>query len=94
MADEGDNENKIKAEGNVIMLVVKDQSGADIHFKVKNHTKLEKVMNAFCSKKGIDSSAVRFLFDGARLNPNSTPQELGMQDSDVIDCVMEQVGGC
>lgn len=36
-------ETKPKVEGQVINLVVKDQSGTEVHFKVKSHTKLEKV---------------------------------------------------
>lgn len=46
MADEehGDShEQKVKQEGTVINLVVKDQQGNEVHFKVKMHTKLEKV---------------------------------------------------
>lgn len=45
MADETTGETKPvpKQEGSVINLIVKDQSGAEVHFKVKTHTKLEKV---------------------------------------------------
>ena len=38
-------------------------------------------------------SSVRFLFDGNRVNPNQTPQELEMEDGDVIDVMVEQQGG-
>ncbi|KAG2434201.1 hypothetical protein HXX76_007927 [Chlamydomonas incerta] len=90
MADE---ENKVKTEGNVINLVVKDQTGNEVHFKVKMKTRLEKVFNAYCNKKGQDPASVRFLFDGQRINPDATPEQLDMQDGDVLDCVIEQVGG-
>lgn len=45
MADEASGENKPvpKQEGQVINLIVKDQMGGEVHFKVKSHTKLEKV---------------------------------------------------
>lgn len=47
MADqEGSAENKPaqpKQEGQIINLVVKDQMGSEVHFKVKTHTKLSKV---------------------------------------------------
>ncbi|PNW72395.1 hypothetical protein CHLRE_16g675637v5 [Chlamydomonas reinhardtii] len=91
MADE---EAKVKTEGNVINLVVKDQTGNEVHFKVKMKTRLEKVFNAYCNKKGVDTASVRFLFDGNRAKPDSTPEALGMEDGDVLDCVIEQVGGC
>jgi hypothetical protein len=32
-----------KAEGQTLNLKVKDQQGTEVHFKVKSHTKLEKV---------------------------------------------------
>lgn len=48
MADEGGGEHQPapKAEGTVINLVVKDQSSNEVHFKVKTHTKLEKVSSS------------------------------------------------
>ncbi|GLC48186.1 hypothetical protein PLESTB_000068600 [Pleodorina starrii] len=96
MADDGGDQ-KFKqegnAQGNVINLVVKDQTGNEVHFKVKMKTKLEKVFNAYCNKKGVEPSSVRFLFDGTRVSPGATPDELGMEDGDVLDCVIEQVGG-
>ena len=38
-------------------------------------------------------NSVRFLFDGQRLSANQTPQELEMEDGDVIDVMVEQQGG-
>ena len=86
MADETSGETKPKVESDVIQLLVKDQSGGEVHFKVKTKTKFEKIMNAFCAKKSLEMSAVRFLFDGQRLNPQQTPADHGMEDNDVIDC--------
>lgn len=46
MADQeasGENKPQPKQEGQVINLIVKDQMGSEVHFKVKSHTKLEKV---------------------------------------------------
>lgn len=46
MADqEASGENKPpKQEGTIINLIVRDQQGSEVHFKVKTHTKLEKVV--------------------------------------------------
>ncbi|KAI8470055.1 MAG: small ubiquitin-like modifier 1 [Monoraphidium minutum] len=95
MADDttGETKPQPKQEGAVINLVVKDQTAAEVHFKVKTHTKLEKVITAYCTKKAIEPSSVRFVFDGTRINPNSTPEDLGMEDGDSIDVFQEQVGG-
>ena len=35
---------------------------------------------------------IRFLFDGSRINETQTPEELGMEDGDVIDVMVEQQG--
>lgn len=95
MADENTAENRPpKTEpSDVINLVVKDQAGGEVHFKVKLHTKLEKVMQAYVTKKSIELSSVKFLFDGQRVNSGATPQSLDMADGDVIDCLQEQLGG-
>jgi hypothetical protein len=39
----GENKPQPKQEGQIINLIVKDQMGSEVHFKVKSHTKLEKV---------------------------------------------------
>jgi len=52
-----------------------------------------QIFNAFCSRKALQPDAVRFLFDGSRINPNQTPKDLDMEDGDSIDAMMEQVGG-
>ena len=54
---------------------------------------LEKLMKAFCNRNGVASNSVRFLFDGNRVNPTQTPQDLDMEDGDVIDVMVEQQGG-
>jgi small ubiquitin-related modifier len=36
---------------------------------------------------------IRFLFDGERIQPNSTPAQLEMEDEDEIDAMVEQHGG-
>jgi hypothetical protein len=44
-----------------------------VHFKVKTHTKFQKIMEAYASKRSVDVAAIRFLYDGQRLDKNSTP---------------------
>ena len=50
-------------------------------------------MNAFCQRQGVNLNAVRFLFDGTRINSDQTPEGLEMEDGDVIDVMVEQQGG-
>ena len=35
-----------------------------------------QIFNAFCSRKSLQPGAVRFLFDGQRINPHQTPKEV------------------
>jgi len=90
MAAEGTSES-IKNE--TISIVVRDQTGGEVHFKVKPHTKFAKVFDAYCSKKAVGADTIRFMFDGSRLTREQTPAELEMADEDVIDAVVEQLGG-
>merc|ERR1719361_869839 len=76
-----------------INLKVKSQDGNEVYFKVKHTTKLSKLMNAYCNRVGKELSAVRFLFDGERLQPDATPEQLDMEDEDEIDAMVEQHGG-
>ncbi|PIA17805.1 hypothetical protein COEREDRAFT_80151 [Coemansia reversa NRRL 1564] len=63
-------------------------------FKIKRSTKLAKLMQAYCARTGKSSGTVRFLVDGERINGDSTPDTLGLEDGDTIDAMTEQVGGC
>lgn len=48
----------------------------EVFFKIKRTTKLEKLMNAFCERQGKSMTAVRFLFDGTRVQPTDTPDNV------------------
>ncbi|OLY84285.1 Ubiquitin-like protein pmt3/smt3 [Smittium mucronatum] len=83
-----------KPETEHINLKVVGADNQDIFFKIKNTTRLEKLMQAYCDRTGCALSSVRFLFDGQRLAPTNTPKELEMEDGDTIDAMVEQIGGC
>mmetsp|Transcript_1100 Transcript_1100/g.1531 ORF Transcript_1100/g.1531 Transcript_1100/m.1531 type:complete len:93 (-) Transcript_1100:208-486(-) len=74
-------------------LKVKSQDGNEVFFKVKKTTTFKRVMEAYCGKVGADMGAVRFLFDGNRISPEQTPADLGMEDEDEIDAMVQQTGG-
>ena len=44
-------------------------------------------------KKAVDHTHVRFVYDGTRVQPDMTPDDLDMEDGDTIDAFLEQVGG-
>ncbi|KAI4108040.1 MAG: hypothetical protein L6R37_001322 [Teloschistes peruensis] len=65
----------------------------EVFFKIKRTTALSKLMNAFCERQGKNLSTVRFLFDGARVNPTDSPDSLEMADGDTLEVHQEQIGG-
>eukprot|EP00741_Cyanophora_paradoxa_P008256 tig00001278_g7986.t1 len=87
----------VKTEGEQkalhINLKVKGQDGNEVHFKIKKTSTLQKLMDAYCQRIGQAAGSVRFMFDGSRIQPAQTPEEIGMEDGDEIDAMMEQVGG-
>lgn len=48
----------------------------EVFFKIKRTTALSKLMNAFCERQGKNLNTVRFLFDGARVNPTDSPDSV------------------
>ena len=56
-----------------------------MHFKIKKKTQLMKLMEAYCARQSLQMEQIRFLFDGNRLRDTQTPDELDMEDDDVID---------
>ena len=60
---------------------------------MKPTTAFRKIFNAFCERQGKSNDAVRFLFDGNRIDADSTPADLDMEDGDRIDATVEMIGG-
>ncbi|KAH7907434.1 small ubiquitin-related modifier [Hygrophoropsis aurantiaca] len=76
-----------------INVKVVSSTGDEVFFKIKRNTKLSKLQGAYATKVGKDVASIRFLYDGARINDDDTPQSLDMEDNDTIDVMVEQVGG-
>ena len=72
---------------------VKDQAGEEMVFKVKKLTKMQKVFDAYSLRKGVSSNALRFMLDGQRIEGDSTPKMLELEDNDQIDVLLQQLGG-
>ena len=54
---------------------------------------MKKLMNAYCSRQNLDQGQMVFLYDGERISPENTPEQLGMEDNDEIDAMIHQIGG-
>merc|ERR1711881_54982 len=76
-----------------INLKVAGQDGSVVQFKIKKHTPLRKLMQAYCDRQGLQISLVRFRFDGNPVKETDTPLALEMEDEDTIDVFQSQTGG-
>jgi len=52
------------------------QDGTEVLFKIKKHTPLKKLMDAYCARQGVQANSLRFLYDGERIGPESSPKEV------------------
>eukprot|EP01083_Nonionella_stella_P069649 185784_1 len=71
-------------------LTVKAQDGTEVYFKVKQTTKLKKVMDAYCARVCKLTGSIIFLFEGDRITPDATPNKLGMKDEDEIVALIDR----
>ncbi|SOV11577.1 small ubiquitin-related modifier [Plasmodium sp. gorilla clade G2] len=83
----------VNNQGEHIQVKVRSPDGAEVFFKIKRKTKLEKLMEVYCNRLGQSMEAVRFLYDGDRIHGDNTPEQLGIEDGDVIDAMVQQTGG-
>ncbi|XP_076170130.1 small ubiquitin like modifier [Ptiloglossa arizonensis] len=88
-----DEKKETKAESEHINLKVLGQDSAVVQFKIKKHTPLRKLMNAYCDRVGLAIAAVRFRFDGQPINELDTPTTLEMEEGDTIEVYQQQIGG-
>jgi hypothetical protein len=76
----------------VLTIRIRDQTGEETYFKVKPQTRMDKVFNAFATKKDFNCNSLKFMIDGERMQDWDTPQSLGLEDGDQIDVMLEQRG--
>ena len=84
-----------QTDPNVIILKISSQNNEDIVFRVKKTTTFEKLIDKYCERFNItNKEQVRLLNDGIKIQKNKTPQELNLENGDILECVIEQEGGC
>ncbi|KAN0133462.1 ubiquitin-like protein [Lactarius tabidus] len=67
---------------------------ARITVKVKANMQFKKIFEVAEKRFAKDPGTLRFVYDGERLSPTDTPAERSMEDGDVIDAHLQQLGGC
>ena len=87
----------IIVEPTYMNIRVGEQKGKNVvytYFKLKWKTRLQKLMEAYCERQSLQLDQMRFLFDGNRVRDHQTPEDLEMEDDDVIDAMRAMIGGC
>ncbi|KAF9221203.1 hypothetical protein BS17DRAFT_786068 [Gyrodon lividus] len=67
--------------------------GQHITVKVKPNMPFKKIFEAAEKRFGKDPGTFKFAFEGRRLNAVDTPAGTELEDGDMIDAVLEQLGG-
>eukprot|EP01133_Synstelium_polycarpum_P007244 gene7244-8421_t len=84
---------KKEGEEQINIRVKQQADDSDVFFKIKRNTNLKKLMDAYCTRKGVNPQYVRFLFDGVRIHGDKSPNDYNMEDNDQIEVMVEQIGG-
>ena len=69
------------------------QDGNFMHFMIKKTTPLQKLIEAYSARQSFRLEQIRFLYDGNRLHDELTPEELEMEEGDVIEATIFQDAG-
>ena len=80
-------------KGDHINIRVVGNDGSEVFFKIRKNTPLRKLMDSYCEKQGKGAGTVRFMYEGIRIRPDSTAEQLKIENDDQIDVMPEQVGG-
>jgi Ubiquitin-2 like Rad60 SUMO-like len=63
------------------------------HYALKRATKLKRLAEAWCRTVQGDSVQFRYVFEGTSVDLERTPEQLGMENGDVIEVFTKQYGG-
>lgn len=85
-------ENADQTKEAVISIKIKEGSD-ELAFRVKKTTKMSKIFDTYRGRRGLEANAVRFMYDGRRVNADDTPKTLEMEDGDMVEAFIEQQGG-
>ncbi|KIK64195.1 hypothetical protein GYMLUDRAFT_40484 [Collybiopsis luxurians FD-317 M1] len=67
--------------------------GTQVTVKVKPNMQFKKIFEAAEKKFNKSAGTLKFTHEGTRINADDTPAGLEMEDGDLIDAFLEQLGG-
>ena len=54
---------------------------------------MSKIFEAYAQRRGLQANSLRFTVDGERIQGDTTPKFMELEENDQIDVVLEQLGG-
>ena len=76
---------EIKCTEKIRILVSRQDHTKMVAFIIKKDNKMKRIFNRYASLVGVEASALRFLFDGYRVNENDTPNDLHIENDNVLE---------
>ncbi|CAM0881638.1 unnamed protein product [Alopecurus aequalis] len=77
-------EPQMKKSKEKICIMIQDKDLKQ-QFRLCKDEKFEKLFKAYAKKVQLNPSNLTFIFDGDKINPASTPQDLDLEDEDMIE---------
>ncbi|RZC57233.1 hypothetical protein C5167_004532 [Papaver somniferum] len=73
-------------------------AGDEVFFRMKRNSPLSKLINAYCELKRIQIvpspfNTICFVYDGAQIKPEDTPNQLGMATEETTKCEEDSRNG-
>ncbi|CAG0879722.1 unnamed protein product [Cyprideis torosa] len=65
----------------------------EIHFRVKTSALMGKVKTSYAERVGAPVNSLRLYFNDQWIDDDETPEQLEMENDDVIEVYQEQTGG-
>lgn len=72
-----------------IVISIQDKDGQQ-QMRVYKDEKFDKLLKVYAKKAKLNPSDLSFVFDGEKINPSSTPQDLDLEDEDMIEVRRKQ----
>lgn len=74
-------------DASMLQLTVRNQEGSTTQFRIKKSTRLQKLMNVYCDRFGVQTSQVSFTAVRAKelILPDDTAEALGLENDDLIE---------
>jgi hypothetical protein len=72
----------------IVLKVLLDSEQKPLQFRLRLRDPFYKLINAICERRSVTPDQLRLTFDGVVILPHQCPQELEMQDEDLLDATI------